>query len=162
MTSLERLLSLQEKIFDIKEYIPNGVYVNIMNDLLYIHNHFKVESKFRMDFDGFDENCNQIINEFYDTEIEDWVFSYDLIFKLTQTGLSREFIAERLNWFFYEVGYFYCPVYDDLMYFGNYILANFLESDARKFLGCPLYEENYQTDLKIWVAQRFENVLKRN
>ena len=73
------LQKLQSLIFDISESIPNGKYIEIMDEMLKVHNYIKEfdtnsESDVIMDFDAFDLEANKVINSYYDEEGDDWVF----------------------------------------------------------------------------------------
>jgi hypothetical protein len=159
------LQKLQSLIFDISESIPNGKYIEIMDEMLILHNYIKEfdtnsESDFIMDFDAFDLEANKVINSYYDEECDEWIFDYSLIIRLKNMNYTPEYIARNLNWFFHENSYFYCPVYDILLYSGDYLLANFIESDAAKYSGHPYIETYYEADLKSWVEQRFKNAIE--
>jgi hypothetical protein len=157
---------LQSLIFDISESIPNGKYLEIMDEMLKIHNYFKEfqvgspRETLKFDFDAFDLEANEAINSYYDEECDDWIFDYSLIIKLKDMGYPENYIARNLNWFFYENCYFYCPVYDHLMYSGEYLLANFLKSDMMRYCGDVGAEDIYKIDLKYWVEQRFQNAIE--
>ena len=157
---------LQSLIFDISESIPNGKYLEIMDEMLKIHNYIKEfenrspKETFKLEFDAFDQASEDVINSYYNEECDDWVFDYSLIATLQDYGYENDYIARNLNLFFFENSYFYCPVYDDLMYSGNYLLGNFMESDGRKYLGHIGAEAYYQADLKTWVDARFKNAIE--
>ena len=62
------LQKLQSLIFDISESIPNGKYLEIMDEMLKIHNYIK-EFQYRspretlkFEFDACDFEANEIIN----------------------------------------------------------------------------------------------------
>ena len=99
------LQKLQSLIFDISESIPNGKYLEIMNEMMKIHKYIDTNSKsdFIMDFDAFDLQSNQIINSYYDEELDDWVFDHSLIIKLKDMGYSANYIARNLNCFFMKI-----------------------------------------------------------
>ena len=46
------------------------------------------------------------------------------------------------------------------MYSGEYLLANFIESDARKYLDRLNIEDIYKYELNRWVEQRFQNAIE--
>ena len=112
---------LQSLIFDISESIPNGKYLEIMDEMLKIHNYIKEfengspKETFKLEFDAFDQASEDVINSYYNEECDDWVFDYSLIATLQDYGYENDYIARNLNLFFFENSYFYCPVYDDLM-----------------------------------------------
>ena len=160
------LQKLQSLIFDISESIPNGKYLEIMDEMLKIHNYIKEfqnrspRETLKFDFDAFDFEANEIINSYYDEELDDWIFDYSLIIKLKDMDYPANYIARNLNWFFYENCYFYCPVYDHLMYSGEYLLGNFLESDAMRYRHNDGVEDVYKIELTRWVEQRFQNAIE--
>ena len=136
-----------------------------MDEILRLHKYIKEfdlnsESEFKLEFDAFGHQANEVINSYYDQECEEWIFDYSLISTLIHLGYTPDYISRNLNWFFFENSYFYCPFFDDLMYSGNYLLGNFMESDGRKYLGHIGAEAYYQADLKTWVEQRFKNAIE--
>jgi hypothetical protein len=174
---MDILENVQSLFFEVSEHVPNDKYILIMDELLKLYIHLKYKPKpdpdsnsdlssetsynnYRIDIDTFDEISNNIVNEYYDHESEAWIFSYDLIYRLRCRGHPPEDIADKMNWFFAENGYFYCPVYDDLLYHLNYLgHDNFIHIDYKTFCG-HFDEEAYQTTLKSWVENRFKNALK--
>jgi hypothetical protein len=137
-----------------------------MDEMLRLHNYIKEfenespSETLKFEFDAFDLQANEVINSYYDEECDDWIFDYSLIIILKNMNYTPEYIARNLNCFFHENSYFYCPVYDILLYSGDYLLANFLESDAAKYSGHPYIESYYEADLKSWVGQRFQNAIE--
>ena len=79
-----------------------------MDEMLKIHNYIKEfengspKETFKIEFDAFDFEANQIINSYYDEELDDWIFDYSLIIKLKDVDYPANYIARNLNWFFYE------------------------------------------------------------
>ena len=137
-----------------------------MDEMLKIHNYIKEfengspKKTLKLEFYAFDQDSEDVINSYYNEECDDWVFDYSLIATLQDYGYTPDYIARNLNWFFFENSYFYCPVYNDLMYSGEYLLGNFLESDAMRYRHNDGVEDVYKIELTRWVEQRFKNAIE--
>ncbi len=171
---------LQGLIFEISEYIPNGKYLEIMDEVLKVYNYIEelkepepiseTESEFGSEFGsesesesetesdywlltipGFNVEANELVNECYKNDC----ITDDLILRLKE-WYSPQYIAEKLNSFFNETECFYCPVYDKLVF--DCIDNNFVQYDYSVF-------NNEQTEGELeeyvndWVFERFHLVL---
>jgi hypothetical protein len=150
---------LQSLIFEVSEYIPNGKYLEIMDEVLKIHKYIEEIKGVESDSDSwlitiadFNDQANEILNKYYDNECGYYLFNYDLISELKEF-YSPQFIADKLNWLFEENDCFYCPVYDDLIFEGEFLIYDF-----RSFTNeaTPKLLDDTVND---WVQSRFNNVL---
>jgi hypothetical protein len=144
---------LQSLLFDISEYIPNGKYIEIMEEILKVYNYIEElkepeSNSWLINIPEFNEHTNEILNKYYDNEVGYYMFNYDLITELKEF-YSPQFIADKLNWLFEENDCFYCPVYDDLIFEGEFLMYDILNfrNEATPQLLSDIVNN--------WVKQRF-------
>lgn len=163
---LIKMEKLQTLLFELSEYIPNGKYIEIMDEVLKVHNYIKFlkehesdsdSSETGIDIPAFSNRAKNIICNYYETNYGYFIFTYDLIVELKDYGYTPKFIADNLNHLLYEHDCFYCPVYDDLIV--DDLNENFIHYDYNTFFG--ISRPNHLEDtIKYWVQERFNNVLK--
>jgi hypothetical protein len=144
---------LQSLLFDISEYIPNGKYIEIMDEILKVYNYIEElkepeSDSWLINIPEFNEHTNEILNKYYDNEVGYYMFNYNLITELKEF-YSPQFIADKLNWLFEENDCFYCPVYDDLIFEGEFLMYDILNfrNEATPQLLSDIVNN--------WVKQRF-------
>jgi hypothetical protein len=173
MVKAQVMEKLQSLIFEVSEYIPNGKYLEIMDEVLKVHNYIEelkepesiseseseTGSETESDYwlvtvPGFNVEANELVNECYKNDY----ITDDLILRLKE-WYSPEYIAYKLNSFFNDNQCFYCPVYDKLVF--DEFNTNFVQYDYLVFMN-EQDESELEDHISKWVFERFHNVLEQN
>lgn len=171
MNSLQILENIQSLIFEVSEYIPNDKYISLMNEGLKLYkllnqnveNQNQQDEHLRFTFEGFCPQGNNIINEYFNYRTQCWEITQYMIQRLIILSYTPRYIAEKLNEFFMDNDYFYCPVYNKLLCFDDYGYDDqFIDVDYDNFHGrnsvfCKLH---YEETVQRWVKNRFANALE--
>ncbi len=124
-----------------------------MDEILKVYNYIEElkepeSDSWLINIPEFNEHTNEILNKYYDNEVGYYMFNYNLITELKEF-YSPQFIADKLNWLFEENDCFYCPVYDDLIFEGEFLMYDILNfrNEATPQLLSDIVNN--------WVKQRF-------
>ena len=160
--------NLQQILFENSEQIPNGIYVQLMDEFQKVYNIFKTlknEPEFEPETDSdyesesdseTDEVFTQVIDEYYSNGYFDFDPSVIMVLKnfYTVDQIYYKFNSTFIN------NYFYCKKFDVLIDYRDYLDGdNFIVSDTFYFNMNMLYFKMVDTDVKNWVKHRFQNVL---
>jgi hypothetical protein len=165
--------NLQQILFENSEQIPNGIYVQLMDEFQKVYKYVKSLENFE-NFENFepvsesdsdyesdsetdvDEVFTEVIDEYYHNGYFDFDKSVIMVLKnfYTIDQIYYKFNSVFIN------NYFYCKKFDVLIDYRDYKDDdNFVVSDTFYFNMNTLYFKMVDTDVKNWVNHRFQNVL---
>jgi len=160
--------NLQQILFENSEQIPNGIYIQLMDEFQKVYNIFKTlknEPEFEPETDSdyeseseteTDEVFTEVIDEYY----HNGYFNFDKsVIMVLKNFYTIDQIYYKFNSTFIN-NYFYCKKFDVLIDYRDYLDGdNFIVSDTFYFNMNMLYFKMVDTDVKNWVKHRFQNVL---